>query len=113
MENREHRNRDPNGYYAILGVTPDATAEELKKAYDNTIDRIYKNGDDRSAIEMVKRIYWLTLEPDHARSEYDCGYKPSSKTTSGYPRSYIRINPGDLPGCGTPPPKSWWGKLFD
>ena len=103
MENREHRNRDPNGYYAILGVTPDATAEELQKAYYNTIDRIYKNGDDRSAIEMVKRIYWGTLALDHARSEYDCGYK------SGYLGSGIYLNPRNVPRCGTPRPPSYFG----
>ncbi len=86
MDNQQQGNRDPKGYYAILGVSPDATAEELSNAYYRTIDMFYKNGDNRAAIEMVKHFYWTILQPDAARSEYDCGYKKPSE------QIYMHVN---------------------
>jgi hypothetical protein len=108
MENTENLNRDPKGYYAMLGVSPDVTPDELRKAYDSTIDRYHKNGNDRATIETLEHIYWFILRHDDERRAYDCGYKPALKPTI----LIWRPNLGGLPP-ENPPPKSWWEKLTD
>ena len=113
MENTENLNRDPKGYYAMLGVSPDATEAELFEAFRRKME-IYGMMGDHYTCDMIKRIFWQTLHGTETRSAYDRGYKlPSNETFTPARKPYMYINVGGLPGCETPPPKSWWGKLFD
>ena len=114
MENTENCNRDPKGYYAMLQVSPDATQKELDEAFRRAM-HTYRMMRDDYACGKILRFYYDILRSTVTRCAYDRGYKlPSNETfipAPPGPRMYI--NPGNLPGCETPPPKSWWGKLLD
>lgn len=65
-------------YYEVLGVSGDATANEIKRAYRQLVRRYHPDisGDDRvSAFHEVARAY-ETLNDPGRRSAYDAGRRP-------------------------------------
>jgi molecular chaperone DnaJ len=69
-------------FYVILGLGPDASAAEIKRAYRRLSRRYHPgvNPGDRTAQEMFTRIseaYEVLMDP-RRRQEYDSGGSPSS-----------------------------------
>ena len=66
-------------YYDVLGVTADAGAEEIKRAYRQLARRYHPDisGDDRTAAFLeVARAYEVLRQPDRRRS-YDAALRDS------------------------------------
>jgi molecular chaperone DnaJ len=64
-------------YYDVLGVSPDAGADEIKRAYRQLARRYHPDisGDDRGAAFLeVARAYEVLNDPTRRRS-YDCGLR--------------------------------------
>jgi molecular chaperone DnaJ len=67
-------------YYDVLGVTADAGAEEIKRAYRQLARRYHPDisGDERTAAFLeVARAYEVLRQPDRRRS-YDAALRDSS-----------------------------------
>ena len=67
-------------YYDVLGVTADAGAEEIKRAYRQLARRYHPDisGDDRGAAFLeVARAYEVLRQPDRRRS-YDAALRDSA-----------------------------------
>src|SRR5690606_32106501 len=68
------RNKDPLGYYAILGISPDADASAIKKAYRRRAMELHP---DRNPGPEATRQFQLliqayqTLGDDDKRRQYD------------------------------------------
>lgn len=65
-------------YYDVLGVSPGAGADEIKRAYRQLARRYHPDisGDDRGAAFLeVSRAYDVLSDPNRRRS-YDCGLWP-------------------------------------
>jgi molecular chaperone DnaJ len=65
-------------YYDVLGVSPGAGADEIKRAYRQLARRYHPDisGDDRGAAFLeVSRAYDVLSDPNRRRS-YDCGLRP-------------------------------------
>lgn len=64
-----------NDYYSILGISKNATQEEIKKAYRNLAFKYHpdRNPDDKQAEEKFKKISeaYDTLGDEKKRAEYD------------------------------------------
>lgn len=64
-----------NDYYSILGISKNATQEEIKKAYRNLAFKYHpdRNPDDKQAEEKFKKISeaYDTLGDEKKRGEYD------------------------------------------
>lgn len=64
-----------NDYYSILGISKNATQEEIKKAYRNLAFKYHpdRNPDDKRAEEKFKKISeaYDTLGDEKKRAEYD------------------------------------------
>lgn len=72
-------------YYEVLGVSPDAGAAEIKRAYRQLARRYHPDisGDDRSgAFLEVSRAYEVLNDPERRRS-YDARLR--TRTASGLP----------------------------
>lgn len=66
-------------YYDVLGVAPDAGAEEIKRAYRQLARRYHPDisGDDRGAAFLeLSRAYEVLADP-HRRRSYDAAMRPS------------------------------------
>jgi len=70
--NRDWVDKD---FYDVLGVSPEATAEEIKKAYRRLAQTYHPdaNPEDKSAEEKFKEISeaYATLSNPDQRKEYD------------------------------------------
>lgn len=67
-------------YYDVLGVAPDAGADEIKRAYRQLARRYHPDisGDDRStAFLELSRAYEVLADPQRRRS-YDAAVRPPS-----------------------------------
>ena len=65
-------------YYDVLGVSPDAGADEIRRAYRQLARRYHPDisGDDRGAVYLeVSRAYEVLKDPARRRS-YDSGLTP-------------------------------------
>lgn len=72
-------------YYDVLGVSPDAGADEIKRAYRQLARRYHPDisGDDRAAAFLeVARAYEVLNDPTRRRS-YDCGLRFKEGTPHG------------------------------
>ncbi|WP_430471595.1 J domain-containing protein [Thalassospira lucentensis] len=82
--------RDPSGYYNSLGVSPDATKEQIKKIY-RSLAKIYHPdiNDDPHAAEKFKKIAeaYEILINDDLRARYD---RLSEEVTSVAPEEPAR-----------------------
>ena len=75
------RDRDPLGYYAVLSVSPDASAPEIRLAYE-MLKQSYRS--ERRHLDIAKiRAAYQTLSHAAGRRAYDTG-RPigESKSTS-------------------------------
>ncbi len=83
-------------YYEVLGVSKNATKEEIKKAYRNLAFKYHpdRNPDNPAAEDMLKKINvaYEVLSDDSRRREYDLAgqsdYSRSSYSSSGYNQNY-------------------------
>ena len=67
-------------YYDVLGVAPDAGADEIKRAYRQLARRYHPDisGDDRGAAFLeVSRAYEVLANP-HRRRTYDAALRPGT-----------------------------------
>jgi molecular chaperone DnaJ len=105
MSARDYLDKD---YYAELGVTKDASAEDVKKAYRSLARRYHPdaNADDPKAEERFKRVSeaYDVLSDDAKRQEYDevrrygaAGFDPSG---FGGPGGAQTVNLGEMFGEG-------------
>ena len=74
----ESRNATPKDYYAVLGVAPDATSSEIKKAYRALAhrfhpDRMSKDDDTAAAMNRMVEINeaFAIVSDEKKRAEYD------------------------------------------
>lgn len=72
-------NRDPMGYYALLGLKPNASIDEIRKAFRNrtTATRHQRRSLQQSA-QLWKHVEgaYKTLINTETRMEYDQGWHP-------------------------------------
>ena len=76
-------------YYDVLGVSPGAGADEIKRAYRQLARRYHPDisGDDRGAAFLeVSRAYDVLNDPSRRRS-YDCGLQLRSGTGDRHGRA--------------------------
>ena len=71
-ERRAPNRNDPNGYYAAFGLEPDATDQEVRRAYRFLAKRLHPDGlDPRPELfAVVQHIYSILGDPQR-RHEYD------------------------------------------
>jgi curved DNA-binding protein CbpA len=75
--------RDPQGYYAALNLSPDATAAEIRLAY-NFIKQSYQEQRRQIDIGKIRSAYEVLSDP-RARRRYDRG-----ETDGSDPMAWIR-----------------------
>lgn len=80
-----HGRQDQRDYYEVLGIRPDASIEEIKKAYHRLAfqyhpDRNWESEEAHEEMEMINEAY-AVLSNSIKRREYDL------------PRGYRRIAP--------------------
>jgi DnaJ-class molecular chaperone len=70
-------------YYDILGVSPDAGADEIKRAYRQLARRYHPDisGDDRGALFLEVSRAYRTLRDPHQRRSYDASVSESPVPT--------------------------------
>lgn len=69
-------------YYDVLGVSPDAGADEIKRAYRQLARRYHPDisGDDRAAVFLeVARAYEMLADPQRRRT-YDASLRSGTST---------------------------------
>jgi curved DNA-binding protein CbpA len=96
----------PDDHYAILGVSSDATTEEIREAWRFTLqafhpDKFRDESQRDRAEEITKRANaaWEVLQDDASRGRYD-HIRASSTTTASYSAPPKRSIP--CPSCATP-----------
>ena len=83
-------------YYAVLTVSPDATAEEIKRAYRRKVRELHPDLKLRPAnlerFKAVRRAYEVLANP-HERTRYDLlmGLGPHAGGVRLYRRSFERL----------------------
>jgi DnaJ-class molecular chaperone len=72
-------------YYDVLGVTPDAGADEIKRAYRQLARRYHPDisGDDRGALFLEVSRACHTLRDPHQRRSYDASVSEGPARTTG------------------------------
>lgn len=62
-------------YYALLGVTPDATLQEIKRAYRRLARQHHPDLNKTALDDHIKRLNeaYEVLRDPHKRAEYDAG----------------------------------------
>ena len=65
------KKRDPNGYYAALNISPDASQHEIRLAYE-FLKQAYKDGRKNLNIGKIQSAY-ETLSDSQQRDLYDRG----------------------------------------
>ena len=77
-------NRDRDGYYSLLGLTPDATPDQVKAAYDAALKAAAEQpGTDfiRKAAEQA----YAVLSDSSSRANYDSSWtQPSTRPTRAF-----------------------------
>jgi len=80
MPARRKRKGTKHNYYEILGISPEADQEAIKKGFRRMARKTHPdtNGGDDRAFKLVKKAY-ETLSDPHQRDIYDLrnGFKPS------------------------------------
>ncbi len=91
IQRRNDINMSQQDYYKILGVSPDASADDIKKAYRKLALETHpdRNPNDRHAEERFKKIseaYGVLIDPNK-RSQYDqyrnLGFQQRPNGTAG------------------------------
>lgn len=82
-------------HYAVLGVAPDATDEEIEEAYQHLSRRYHPDlnpGDPQAATayERIQLAYQVLTDPDR-RARYDSEGRPDAEPPAGRPRPSIRV----------------------
>jgi hypothetical protein len=66
--------KDPKGYYACLGVAPNANAEEIKSSYKRLAKKLHpdinRDSNAKSLFQRINNAYQILSDPD-SRSAYD------------------------------------------
>ncbi len=74
-------------YYEILGISQNATTQEIRKAYASKI-KTYTNERYPQEFQLIREAYETLMDPD-LRSEYDEYINPTVRTTDrSYQNSY-------------------------
>lgn len=72
-------NRDPMGYYALLGLKPNASNDEIRKAFRN---RTTMPNHHRRSVQHTAQVWnhvetaYKALINSESRMEYDQGWHP-------------------------------------
>ena len=103
-------NRDPRGYYAALGVTPDATAAEIQRAFRALVRLRHPDVDASSTAgqgpgnnegDEARRILesFAVLRDPRSRAEYDPAAASGGpgRTTPGGREIPVRHHPHERP----------------
>jgi hypothetical protein len=109
--------RDPAGFYAMLGVTPDATDKEIVSSFE----LILRVGRENNVgfIEEAATQAFSTLSNPKKRRAYDAGYgKRRSRSDLKLGPLLAGLNTGfrGMVGGASPmyeKPKTWWERLLD
>jgi DnaJ-class molecular chaperone len=68
------RDNDPKGYYACLGVAPNASSEEIKSSYKQLAKKLHpdinRDSNANSLFQKINNAYQILSDPD-SRSAYD------------------------------------------
>jgi len=95
-------------YYQILGVSPDATREELRRAYRKKAREVHPDvnpaADAHEQFLLLQKA-WQTLGSPDKRRTYDYLVKRYPHTTSAEPRYQERSRTHYQPPSPPPPPR--------
>lgn len=68
---RPPNRNDANGYYDALGLSPDATSEEIKRAYRKLVKKLHPDRDgDEELFRFITEIYDVLINPE-SKNYYD------------------------------------------
>ena len=97
----------PENYYMILGVSPDATQDEIKKAYRRLAKELHpdSHGANHAPFQKINKAYSVLSDPQQRRT-YDRHFKPAPKPQRKTPG---RAGP-PASGPGDPEPLSPFGR---
>ncbi len=81
--------RDPSGYYAALGLTPDASLDEVKAAYRARVKAVHPDSAGTASREAFHRLSeaYAVLRDVVRRAEYDATGTPGSDDDAAAPVS--------------------------
>ena len=101
------RTRSGRDYYGVLGVAPDASAEEIKKAYHRLAfrchpDRNWENGEAHEEMEKINEAYAILSDPIKRR-EYDL--------PRGYARRVSKFKKGSRVRIKADSPSAYRGQI--
>ncbi len=108
--------KDPKGYYRTLGISPDATLAEIKKAYRRLAIKIHP--DRNSSPDATKKFQELTqayevLKDARRRAEYDSLAATSGDKSKERPHDEVHI-PEPIPCsvCGKPSAQPFYSIFY-
>ena len=99
-------------YYALLGVSPDAGTDEVRRAYRKAVLRSHpdRNGNSAAAGEMMRAVNeaWAVLRDAERRAEYDrryreaygCGDRLAGQVGNGVARVWVSRTVFTSASCG-------------